>query len=202
MLHRIRRPSGRGFVLAAVGAALLTGSSPAIAQAACPTTPESQVFAHFKDTAEYSLVAGGTFTGSTSGWSLDGASVTSGGAQLVSSDTHSLAIPATSVVTSPAFCVSMANPTFRFFARQTSGSWATMLVNLVWTDSSGTTHTTTVASLNGTSSWTLTPAMALSTTLPLWQPGQTLTTRLQFVPEAYGGNWAIDDLYVDPYSRG
>ena len=41
----------------------------------------------------------------------------------------------------------------------------------------------------------------LGASLPLWQPGTTLDVRLQFLPARYGGPWAIDDIYLDPYSR-
>ena len=58
-----------------------------------------------------------------------------------------------------------------------------------------------VAAIQSGTSWTLTPILQLATTLPLWQAEQTLTTRVVFRPEPYGGAWAIDDVYVDPYSR-
>jgi hypothetical protein len=32
-------------------------------------------------------------------------------------------------------------------------------------------------------------------------PGSTLEVKLVFKPEAYGGAWAIDDVFIDPYSR-
>ena len=38
--------------------------------------------------------------------------------------------------------------------------------------------------------------------LPLWNVDQTASVQLVFDPENYGGSWAIDDVYVDPYARG
>ena len=119
----------------------------------------------------------------------------------VAGGTHSLAIQPTGAAVSPAFCVSIANPSFRFFARQTSGSWAVLNVILRWTDSSGTTHDTTVAALQTGTSWSVSPVLKLATTLPLWESKSTLSARLVFKPEPYGGGWAIDDVYIDPYSR-
>ena len=118
------------------------------------------------------------------------------------SDSHSLAIKANGTAVSPAFCVSIAQPTFRFFARQTSGSWATMVVKLRWKDSSGAVNTTTVGAINGSTSWQPSQVFALASTLPLWQSGQTLSAQLVFDPEDYGGAWAVDDVYIDPYARG
>ena len=37
--------------------------------------------------------------------------------------------------------------------------------------------------------------------LPLWMPGSTLNVHLVFRPQSYGGAWAIDDVYVDPYKK-
>ncbi len=114
---------------------------------------------------------------------------------------HSLAIAANGSATSPSFCVSTAEPSFRFFARRTSGSWGVLNVVLRWSEANGTTHETTVAALQSGTAWTASPVLSLAGTLPLWQADETLSTKIVFRPEAYGGAWAIDDVYVDPYSR-
>ena len=192
-----------GSLLGAVAA--LLGVLPAVAHAACASSPTSEVFAPFGDTAQYSLVPGGSFASGTPGWTLADASVVSGnGAGLVGgkSDSHSLAIQPTGEAISPPVCVSIDNPSFRFFAERTSGTWGDITVNLLWTDSTGHANSTTVASIGSGTSWTVTPILALASDLPLWQSGQTLSVRLEFLPQAYGGAWAIDDLYVDPYTRG
>ncbi len=192
----------RRFVVALFGGALLVGSIPAGASAACPSSPTSTPFKQFGDSASYSLVQGGSFESGAPGWSLANSSVVAGNeAYRVAGGSHSLAIQPTGVAVSPAFCVSTAYPSFRFFARQTSGSWGVLNVILRWTDSSGTTHDTTVASLQTGTSWAVSPVLQLATTLPLWQASSTLSARLVFKPEPYGGAWAIDDVYIDPYRR-
>jgi hypothetical protein len=102
---------------------------------------------------------------------------------------------------SPTICVDTSTPTFRFVARRASGSWAQLTVNLLWTDAMGVQHTTTAGSLSGGTAWQPSPVLALGASLPLWQPGTTLDVRVQFLRARYGGAWAIDDVYVDPYSR-
>jgi hypothetical protein len=192
----------RSVAVASVVAALLAGIAPAAASAACPSTPTSTQFKQFGDTASYSLLQGGSFESGAPGWSLTKSTVVAGNESYnVAGGSHSLAIQPTGVAVSPAFCVSVANPSFRFFARQTSGSWAVLNVILRWTDASGTSHDTTVAALQSGTSWTVTPVLKLATTLPLWQAKETLTARLVFRPEPYGGAWAIDDVYIDPYRR-
>jgi hypothetical protein len=181
----------------------LIGAVPAAASAAaCPSNPTSQMFKQFADNAEYSLVQGGSFEAGAPGWSLTNSAIVSGNESYkVAGGSHSLAIQPNGEAVTPAFCVSIANPSFRFFARQTSGSWAVLNTILRWTDSSGTTHDTTVAALQTGTSWTVSPVMKLASTLPLWQLGSTLSVKIVFKPEQYGGAWAIDDVYIDPYRR-
>jgi hypothetical protein len=71
-------------------------------------------------------------------------------------------------------------------------------VILRWTDTSGATHNTTVASVQSGTSWAPAPTIKLAGALPLWQPCSTLSVKLVFQTEQYGGAWAIDDVYVDP----
>jgi hypothetical protein len=184
----------------AVGALIV---APVSANAACPAAAISHPFAAFGDNAAYALAPGGSFESGAPGWALTGAGVVSGNESynVGGGGSHSLAIRPTGVAVSPALCVSTAYPTFRFFARRTSGTWGVLNVILRWSEASGATHETTVAAIQSGTSWTVTPALKLATTLPLWQAGSTLSARLVFKPEAYGGAWAIDDVYVDPYSR-
>ena len=194
-------------ILATAAAMLVAVGLPAAAHAACPAVTTTKPFQIFGDQARYSLAPGGDFESGAAGWSLNGASVVSGNETYKvhsSSDQRSLAIQPKGTAVSPAFCVSIANPTFRLFARQTSGSWATLVVKLRWKDATGAVNTTTVGALNGSGflSWQPTQVFALSSTLPLWQSGQTLSAQIVFDPEDYGGAWAVDDVYIDPYARG
>ena len=204
MPYVIRRPRIRRVVAAFASATLVSVAAPAIANACTPPTTGSPVFARFGDSANYTLVKNGDFEGSTFGWSLSGAGLVAGNESFYihgTSDSHSLAISPAGDAVSPPICVGVTTPSFRFVARQTTGSWAQMNVNLLWTDSTGTPHTTTAGSLNGTTTWSASPVMNLGSTLPLWEPGATLTVQIQFLPAQYGGAWTIDDVYVDPYSR-
>ncbi len=202
MLHR-SNPQHAGKIAAAVlGIALLLGAVPAVAGAACQTGSTSNPFARFGDTAAYMPLAGGSFESGAPGWSLSSSTVVSGNESYnVAGGSHSLAIQPTGVAVSPTFCVSTAEPSFRFFLRQTSGSWAVLNVVLRWTDSSGTSHDTTVGSLQTGTSWQASPVLQLATTLPLSTSAGAISAKLVFKPEPYGGAWAIDDVYVDPHSR-
>jgi hypothetical protein len=190
----------------ALAAFLVTAAMPAAANATgCPTAATTKAFSAFGDVADYALAPAGALEGGATGWSLTGASVVSGNETYKvhgSTDTSSLAVQPTGKAVSPAFCVSIAQPTFRFFARRTNGTWGTLNVIVRWTDSSGASHDTTAGSISASDlSWHPSPVLALSSMLPLWQSGSTLSVRIVFDPEDYGGAWAIDDLYIDPYSR-
>ena len=207
MPYVFRRSLSKSRLAGMVGAALLaTATVPAVAGAACPTTPTTKAFVIFGDTADYSIVSNGHFEAGTSGWSLTKAAVASGNESYKvrsKSDAKSLAIQPTGVAVSPAFCVGVEHPNFRFFGRRTSGTWGVLNVKLRWTGADGKTNDTVVGALSGDpyKSWLATPKLPLATTLPLWQSGQTTSVRLVFDPEDFGGAWTIDDVYVDPYRR-
>jgi hypothetical protein len=207
MPHVIRPPRLKARLGALVSAlAVASIALPAAAQAACPTTPVSQPFQRFGDNANYSPLSNGGFESGATGWSLSGASVISGNETYhvrAPSDVKSLSIPATGTVASPAFCVGIEHPSFRFFARRTSGTWGVLNVKLRWTEQDGRTNEVVVGSLSGDpyTSWQPTPMLPLAVTLPLWQAGSSLNVRVVFDPEDFGGSWAIDDVYIDPYAR-
>jgi hypothetical protein len=205
-MPHVLRPRGlRATIGSLLGAAALL-AAPAAANAACASTPTTTPFTPFGDSAKYSLVSNGAFESGTTGWSLTGASVAGGNETWRvhgASDAKSLAITSKGVAVSPAFCVDVDRPTFRFFARRTSGTWGVLNVRLRWRTGNGAVNETTVAAIDGSSTaWQVTPVLNLATTLPLWNGGQNATVQLVFDPEDYGGNWAIDDVYIDPYVRG
>jgi hypothetical protein len=190
-------------IIGGLVALLGLSAAPALAsEGGCAVGSLSKPFERFGDTASYGPVPGGSFEEGSGGWALTNAAATAGNESFgVAGGSHSLAIQPNGQAVSPAFCVSTAQPTLRFFARQTSGSWAVLNVILRWRDSSGRSHDTTVGSLQGGTAWKPTPALALGTTLPLWRDGETLSVQLVLKPEAYGGAWAVDDIYVDPRMR-
>lgn len=202
MHNIVRSPQLRRIAAALFSSALLIGAVPAVSSAACASSATSTPFAKLGDSAAYSLLGGGSFESGSPGWSLTNSAVVSGNESYnVAGGSHSLAIQPTGVAVSPSFCVDITEPSFRFFLRQTSGSWAVLNVILRWSEASGATHETTVGSLQTGTSWQASPVLKLATTLPLWQSGSTLNARLVFKPEQYGGAWAIDDVYLDPHGR-
>jgi hypothetical protein len=209
MPYVIRRPR-LGTRLGALVSALVFAAIalPAAAQAAspCPKAPVSKPFSVFGDKADYSLLQGGDFEGSTAGWSLGSAYTSYGNESYYvggSGDDRSLRISPDGTAVSPAFCVGIEHPSFRFFARRVSGSWGVLTVKLRWTEKDGDTRETVVGALSGDSftSWQPTGVLPLAVSLPLWQEDDSLNVRVVLDPENYGGAWRVDDVYIDPYAR-
>jgi hypothetical protein len=186
------------------GAAVLVGAAPAIASASagagCPTSASTTALASYGDSSAYTLLTGGSFESGAPGWTLSNAAVTSGSG--TDGSLHSLVIQPNGSAVSPSLCVSTEYPSFRFFAREVSGAnpLSSLNVSLRWTVLGFLPVTTTVATLKPGTAWTLTPVLALAKALPLLAATQTLTVSVEFQSN-FGGTWAIDDVYIDPYSR-
>jgi hypothetical protein len=204
-LPYVLRPRGLRTGLTALLSAIAVFVVPAAAQAACQSTPTTKPFLAFGDSNNYSLAPSGGFESGASGWSLSNASVALGNESYsvrAAGDSKSLAIGATGTAVSPPVCIDISRPTFRFFAKRTSGTWGALAVKLRWRDANGATNETVVGSIGTGTSWQPTSPLSLASSLPLWNLDQTLSVQLVFDPENYGGSWAIDDVYVDPYGRG
>jgi hypothetical protein len=202
--NRPKQPRGR--IAALVGVTLIAVLGiPAAAQAACPKTTTSKPFKAFGDSANYSLLQNGGFETGAGGWALTRASVVSGNESYMvgsATDSKSLAIAARGRVVSPAFCVSTDHPSFRFFARRTSGTWGVLTVALRWSVDGGPVNQTVVGAVTSGTDWAPTQSFGLSQVLGLWNAQQTATVQLILDPEDYGGAWAVDNVYIDPYTRG
>jgi hypothetical protein len=204
MPSNTRRLRPRKLLAGAVVAMLSLCAVPALAEASCPSAVGSEVFAPIGDHAAYALMPGSTFEEGTSGWTLTNATVATGNQSYAyaAGGSHSLAVQSNGIAVSRAFCVSSEYPSFRFFARRSSGSWGNLNVWLRWKDAYGYTHETGAGFVQayGTS-WSATPRLALASALQLWMYNSTLNVQLVFRPESYGETWDIDDVYIDPYSR-
>ncbi len=201
----VLRPRGLRAGVTALLSAVAVFVLPAAAQAACQSTPTTKAFQAFGDSNDYSLVPNGGFELGAGGWSLSGARVAAGNESWSvrgAGDSKSLAIDAGGTAVSPTVCVDLSRPTMRFFARRTSGSWGVLNVRVRWQDQSGRTNETTVSSLDLGTGWNAAPALNIARLLPLWNDDQDYSVQFVFDPENYGGSWAIDDVYVDPYGRG
>jgi hypothetical protein len=169
----------------------------------CDAPVTSHPFAQWGDNASYKPVPNGGLEAGSAGWTL------SGGAKLVkgnepykvhgSGDSYSLELPAGSQATSPTVCVGLQEPTLRFFARKNSGLLSTMAVSVKVETSLGLVLTVPIGvDLGGNWHPTL-PMLVVGNLLPLL-PGDKTPVQFQFTP-LLGGDWQIDDVYVDPMCK-
>lgn len=159
----------------------------------CTPSARSHPFAPWGDFAAYELAPGGDFESST--WTL------SGGAKLVAGSepyaatgalgSSSLSMPDASSAQSPLVCVDAASPSIRFFIAG-NGSVA---VNLV---AGGSVIPAGIAVAGG--EWAPTPVMLTSSAVLGAESGGTAQVSVSFT--GLSGSPRIDDVFVDPWSRG
>jgi len=170
----------------------------------CGTPQLTQPFKPWLDFAHYKLVDNGAFEDGTEGWALTGgARVVDGNAtQRVhgADDTKSLLLPAGSTATTPPVCVGLDEPTMRYFARKNSGLLTTLTVSVQVQLELGGAWVTLPIGVDLGGKWHASlPNLVLVNLLPLLPPDMT-AVRFKFAP-ILGGEWQIDDVYVDPRAR-
>ena len=184
-------------------AGVLVGSAPS-----CAAGATSKPFAPWLDYANYELGPAGTFEKGATGWSLAGASVVSGNETFYvhgAGESKSLRIPNGKSATTPTICVGLEHPTIRFFARNAGsgllgvGVTSTMSVSVQFETSLGSVTELPIGVVTHSGTWKPTlPMTVVANLLPLL-PGNY--TPVRFKITALGGDWRIDDFYVDPYRR-
>lgn len=169
----------------------------------CDAQSLSKPFLPWLDPANYTLAPGGDFESDT--WELrGGAAVVSGNSSHYvgsSSDSHSLSLPRGSSATSPTICVGLEHPTLRFFAKNSGSLLSTLRVAVKFEDATGNVQSLPIGVFAAGGSWQPTlPTLVVANLLPLL-PGERTPVAFEFTPLGLGGNWRIDDVYVDPWRR-
>lgn len=219
-MARIARPVVALTLTAAAFAAVSSNAAAVELPAGlCDGHAFSTPFAALGDTAPYTLVPGGDFEGTLTGWTL-GAKVVTVRDRLdnlgLGGDQRSLSLPKGTSVTTPAICVTTDYPYFRFFARSKSGSTDSRLTVEVIYEGTSPATVITVASLKGTdmATWKATPqlrtgvylatlAANLSSAKAIMDGSQQVVSAgaMRVRLTAVAQTWEVDNLYVDPRMR-
>lgn len=186
----------------AASAGVLVASAPS-----CDDQALSKTFAPWLDYADYTALAGGSFEGDGAAWSTNGpASIAAGNETFRvggAGDSRSLALQSGSSATSPAICVGIEHPTLRFFARRRStglpASLSTLNVEALVELADGAILPVPVGVVTNGGSWQPTLPMAIVGNLLPLLPGEHTPIAFRFT--AVGGDWSVDDVWVDPYNR-
>jgi hypothetical protein len=195
----------RRLVIASV-ALLLPFAGAASAQAdevasRCTGRVIEQPFAPFGDVADYFLAPDGDLSAGGAGWDLNGAEVV---AENESFWVHGGDTPAAvwldsgASATSPAICVSLDDPTMRFFARSAGGPSAQLAVDVLYTDADGAPQELRIGTVNSDEAEEWTPV----TPLAIVANTTEMDVQFRFTALGAGSEWLIDDIYVDPYKKG
>jgi hypothetical protein len=161
--------------------------------ARCEGRVIEQPFAPWDDLADYFLAPDGDFSGGAVGWDLAGAEVVADNEPwyVHGGDVAAAAsLPSAASATSPSICVAEDDPTMRFFAR----GGGTLQVEVLYTDGEGVEQSLPIGVVEGDTDWA--PSEALPITVNTYE----MTVSFRFT--ALSGDWAIDDVYVDPYRKG
>jgi hypothetical protein len=198
--------SRRRIASLAATAALLLAVGASSAQA-CSYTGAKQVYSPWQDGRNYVLAPDGGFESGASGWTLrNGAGAVPGNESFYihgSADASSLSLPVGSTATSPPICVALDTPSFRLMARNTgdpssrllvTASYKLLGINLV--------QTKVLNTVQAGRQWA--PAQPMSVVLGLSTVFGTLVPssyQINVTPLDALGEWQVDDLYIDPFSR-
>jgi hypothetical protein len=188
--------------LAALAAPAASQAGPLVASAPdCDAQQLSQPFLRWLDPASYTLDNGGAFEDGGAGWAIKGgAAVVSGNESYTvhgDADSSSLSLPSGSSATSSTICVGLDHPDLRFFARNTGSLLSTLKVEVLFEDAAGGVHSLPIGLTVGSKNWQPTVPMPLVVNLLPLLPDSYTPVAFRFTPQ--GGNWSIDDVYVDPY---
>jgi hypothetical protein len=172
----------------------------------CGAQQLEQPFRHWADPASYVLVPGGNFEPGDAVWgTTQGAGVASGNEPWLvhdSVDSHSMSLPTGASVTSPATCISLVSPTLRFFAWSSERSATSSLtVEVLFKTTAGVLHSLAFASVPASGGWEPTPLYLLADNALTALGADYQTVAFRFTPHG-AANWKIDDVYVDPWSKG
>lgn len=172
---------------------------------ACDYRGAEKVFQPWGDNHFYVLAPDGGFEAGGQGWSLSGGAATVAGNESFylsdAADQRSLSLPAGSSAVSPPICMSLDTPIFRLLARNTGNPSAGLRVEATY-KLLGLVRTKTVSTVYGGPNWA--PGQQMSTVLTLSTIVGTLipsAIQIRITPVGSGGNWQVDDVYIDPFSR-
>lgn len=161
--------------------------------ASCDGQVLERPFLPWADPAQYVLAPGGDFSGGDA-W---GGAVVEEDAPL--SGGPALRLASDGTATSPEICVTVLHPTLRFLARNAGDLTGTLRVEVLFEDLAGRAQSLPIGVVAGGDSWTPTVPMPILANLLALLPGGQTPVAFRFT--ARGGDWRIDDVYVDPYCK-
>ena len=180
----------------AVSMGVAMAASPATAAASCAPETTSQPFAALGDENRYFLAPGGDFEDGLSWAAMGSTAIADGVSNGIDSGTRAARLSQNAYITSPAVCFDVDRPHIRLMARSLGGS-GTLRVDAI--DAAGDKNQLAKLDAGAHQTWAASRFVALDPRLDLaGSPSQYAKLRIT----ALTGQWLVDAVYVDPYSRG
>jgi hypothetical protein len=157
----------------------------------CPAKTIEYPFTAWGDSAAYTLISPAE---SSSGWSLKSASVASGNEPWFvhsKSDSRGISIAQGGKAETPAVCLTLLDPTARYFTRGSAGG--KLQVDVIGKAPLGLGVVLGSTTITGNGSWgpsDIQHFLANLTSLVTWNLSLRFT--------AVSGTWQVDDVYLDP----
>jgi hypothetical protein len=202
-------PGGRTLVGALAVMASLAAAPAAHAGVLVSSAPKCEVqsstrpFLRWLDPLPYTPVPGGAAE-SADGWKLTGGATIATGNEpwkvQAAGDSRSVLLPPRSSATTRSICVGILHPTLRFFV--SGGDLLSFVrVEVLYEDVLGAVHSVTIGRTLLGGGWRPTLPMPVLVNLLALLPGDRTAVAFRFTAQG-AATFRIDDLYVDPYSRG
>ena len=155
----------------------------------------------FGDIRDYFVAPGGDFEDGLDGWTLaGGAEIVAGGNNLSGGVGNALRLPQGSEATSPAFCVDLHYPTFRFFAAQVAAKGGSLKVDVIYPELlKGNVHG--AGDVKSNPHWGLSKDFKLEPQRAGKKAGWRKVA-IRFRADAKNADWRVDDILIDPRMRG
>lgn len=160
-----------------------------------------QPFAQFGDLADYFLAPDGDLSAGGAGWERRGAEVVAENDPfwVHGGDTPAAVwLDSGASATSPPICVTLDDPTMRFFARSAGGPSGQLAVDVLYTDADGAPQELRIGTVGADEA----PEWAPVAPLAIVANTTEMDVRFRFTAVGAGSEWLIDDVFVDPYKKG
>ena len=171
----------------------------------CRTQVLEQPFTRWLDYFRYTLVPGGSFESGATGWKLSRASVVRENESYYvrsRSDSRSLSLGASGSAQSAPVCVGIEHPVMRLFVRNRGLATSVLAVEVLFEDAGGRVRSLPIGTVPGIGGWQPSLPIPVLANLLALLPNQKTAIAFRFTATGIGGDWRIDDVYVDPHRRG
>jgi hypothetical protein len=117
------------------------------------------------------------------------------------SDISALGVPSGSSATSPTMCIDSTYPLYRIFARNLGDPNSRLSAEVLYVDAKGRVKGKASGVVASTPEWAPSDRLRIAVKFDKKDATGAAPVRFRFTSAGTGGDWEIDDVYIDPYMR-